>query len=115
MKTSKKIDLTPTWSGLVQGLMAIMEGGTGEARGVARSEFYKMARAADRWVAHCKAANLNGDGTPAKELCGYASQIYIDTTCIKERGHLCAHQWSKGPHARIDQSDLPALLRKQAE
>ena len=103
MNASRKtIDLTPTWSGLVQGLMAIMEGGSGEARGVARSELYKMARAADRWVEHCKAANLNGDGTPAKVLCGYASNIYIDTTCIKERGHLCAHQWPDGKRVRID-------------
>jgi hypothetical protein len=114
----KTINLTPTWSGLVQGLMAIMEGGTGESRGVARSELYKMARAADRWVAHCDDNNLNGDGTPAKVLCGHESQIYRDTTCIKEKGHLCAHQWPDGPRVRFgptDDSHLPSLMRRQAE
>jgi hypothetical protein len=48
------IDLTPTWSGILPALLALLEAG-GEARATAEKELRKMADAADKWNAYCDA------------------------------------------------------------
>lgn len=60
-KTSKEkklaavLDVTPTWSGLVNGLLAVLRDGDAEGQTVAIGEIRRMAEAADKWNAHCKA------------------------------------------------------------
>jgi hypothetical protein len=51
----KTIDLTPTWASLVPVLVQILQHSESESskRDIA-DELTKMARAADRWNAHCK-------------------------------------------------------------
>lgn len=54
--TTKTIDLTPTWEGLVPVLLQIAQHATSlTARQDIQAELVKMARAADKWNAHCKA------------------------------------------------------------
>ena len=49
------IDLTPTWSALVPMLSLVLQQTDSETtRHEITLEFAKMARAADRWNAHCK-------------------------------------------------------------
>lgn len=45
---TKYIDITPTWEGLLQPLLAVMEAGTPEGHSMALKELYRMAQAADR-------------------------------------------------------------------
>lgn len=52
---SKSIDITPTWAGLLPLLLAAITDGTDKGGKVAREELARMAEAADRWNAHCKA------------------------------------------------------------
>lgn len=50
------IDITPTWSGILPALIAIVENGeTVEAHKTAEAELRKMADLADRYVAAVKA------------------------------------------------------------
>lgn len=49
------IDLTPTWSGILPGLLAVIENGTGEGRRLAREELARMAQAADKYNELAKA------------------------------------------------------------
>jgi hypothetical protein len=52
---SKTIDLTPTWEGLVTVLLHIAQNATTvTARQEIHAELTQMARAADKWNAHCK-------------------------------------------------------------
>lgn len=55
MMAGHTVDLTPTWRGLVRGLIAVIETGTPNARQIAAEELLRMAEAADNWNAHCKA------------------------------------------------------------
>ena len=49
------IDITPTWSGILPALLAILQDGeTLEARGQAVIELRRMARLADRYVEHVR-------------------------------------------------------------
>lgn len=41
------IDVTPTWAGLMPGLIACLESGTGEGPAIAREELSRLARAVD--------------------------------------------------------------------
>lgn len=43
------IDMTPTWSGLVDSLIAVLEDGTEKGKIIARTEFRRMATAADAY------------------------------------------------------------------
>lgn len=56
----RRIDITPTWSGILPALIAIMRDGTHEGQRLAEIELRRMATLADNWVAHCKAT---GDDT----------------------------------------------------
>ena len=50
-RTVRTIDITPTWSGILPALIAILERGeTVEARKTAEAELQKMAALADRYV-----------------------------------------------------------------
>lgn len=52
-KSEKKyIDLTPTWSGIVEVLLELNR--VPAKREFVREEFKKMAAAADKWNEHCK-------------------------------------------------------------
>lgn len=53
------IDLTPTWEDQCQACLAILEepGTSEQAKAVARSELRRMARLADAFKAHQKAAH----------------------------------------------------------
>jgi hypothetical protein len=48
------IDLTPTWRGLLRGLVCVLQTGTPEGKRIAEEELRRMAEAADKWNAHCK-------------------------------------------------------------
>lgn len=45
------VDMTPTWTGILPALFALLEAPNKEARDTARSEFARMARAADLYNA----------------------------------------------------------------
>lgn len=54
--TPKTIDLTPTWESLVTVLLHIARNADSvTARQDIHAELTNMARAADKWNAHCKA------------------------------------------------------------
>ena len=54
--TTKTIDLTPTWESLVPVLLHIAQHSESvTARQDILTELTNMARAADKWNAHCKA------------------------------------------------------------
>ena len=57
MSTEKTngVDLTPTWRGILPGMIAVLEHGTDKGKDIARDELARMAKAADQWNAHCKA------------------------------------------------------------
>lgn len=48
------IDMTPTWEGLLPGLLLAIENGTAEGRRIAREELARMAQVADLYVASRK-------------------------------------------------------------
>jgi hypothetical protein len=51
----KTIDMTPTWASLVPALIHILQHSESESsKHDIADELTKMARAADRWNAHCK-------------------------------------------------------------
>jgi hypothetical protein len=55
---AKTIDLTPTWSGILPALLAVIANGeTVEARKAAEQELARMARIADKYVALGAEAN----------------------------------------------------------
>ena len=54
MKTNDTIDCTPTWSGVLPILTTMLSEGDTQARIAALLELERMARLADKWVAHCK-------------------------------------------------------------
>jgi hypothetical protein len=54
------VDLTPTWSGIVNLFMAALEGGNHTAKDAARTELTRMAALADRFVAFCKPTSTVG-------------------------------------------------------
>ncbi|MEM7298027.1 MAG: hypothetical protein AAF391_07150 [Bacteroidota bacterium] len=56
----KTIDITPTWSGLLPALLAVIQDGeTAEARQIAKDELVKMAKAADRYNEHTKKGDFS--------------------------------------------------------
>jgi len=55
MTKPETIDLTPTWSGILPALLALLENGTETGKLTARQELANMARAADRAVELAKA------------------------------------------------------------
>jgi len=55
--TTKTVDLTPTWSGILPALLSVIRNGeTVEAQKIAEQELARMARLADAYVAATKAA-----------------------------------------------------------
>lgn len=55
-KPARVIDMTPTWAGILPGLLAILESGTGEGRKIAREELTRLASIADSFIAEQKSA-----------------------------------------------------------
>lgn len=54
------IDVTPTWSALLPLLLEIAaNGNTTDARWTAKAELMRMAQAADKWNAHCRATKAD--------------------------------------------------------
>lgn len=49
------IDMTPTWRAILPVIMEGLTNGTPAGQEIARQELARMADAADRWNAHCKA------------------------------------------------------------
>lgn len=49
------IVMTPTWTGLLPLLLAVITDGTAKGQAAAREELARMAKAADHWSAHCDA------------------------------------------------------------
>jgi hypothetical protein len=66
--TSKFIDITPTWQGLLPALLAVIEHGNAQGRAMARVELSRMAEAADLYNEGLSAppAHIPGDWTDAK-------------------------------------------------
>jgi hypothetical protein len=56
-----RIQLEPTWSGLLPAFIAVLEHGTDEGRRLTRLELARMALAADYWNAHAKAEGMPTD------------------------------------------------------
>ncbi len=46
-KPVKTIDLTPTWAGIMPGIISILENGSEDGRKIAREELMKLARQVD--------------------------------------------------------------------
>lgn len=52
-KTTKTIDMTPTWESLVPVLLYLVRNSR-TAKADIEQELFRMAQAADKWNAHCK-------------------------------------------------------------
>ena len=56
-KDTRTLDLTPSWTGILPGLLAVITNGdTVQARKFAEAELRRMAALADRYVAEHKGA-----------------------------------------------------------
>lgn len=51
---TKTVDVTPTWSGILPALLTLLHSENAEARFVAQKELERMARLADKMIAHLK-------------------------------------------------------------
>jgi hypothetical protein len=58
------IDMTPTWEGILPGLIAMVTNGTVEARNTAMSELRRMAQLADKYVAQEQASHVIPEDAP---------------------------------------------------
>ena len=52
--TPEYIDVTPTWTGMLPFLMALLADGNASGKQQAREELRRMAQAADRWNDHVR-------------------------------------------------------------
>lgn len=52
----KYIDLTPTWAGLMPGLLLVLEAGTDAGKQIAREELFRLAKGMDELNAQRKVA-----------------------------------------------------------
>jgi hypothetical protein len=52
--TTRYIDMTPTWEGLLPYLLTILSDGSFEGQKIARDELTRMAKLADMYVAENK-------------------------------------------------------------
>ena len=50
--TTKTVDLTPTWQGILPALLNLLQSDNPRTRELAEAEMYRMARSADRMIAH---------------------------------------------------------------
>lgn len=50
--TTKTVDVTPTWQGILPALLDLIKSDNPEVRELAEAEMYRMARSADRMIAH---------------------------------------------------------------
>jgi len=48
------IDCTPSWAGILNWYITVLQDGNAEGQKIAKEELRRMAAAADNWVAHCK-------------------------------------------------------------
>ena len=55
--TVTEIDMTPTWSGILPGLIAMLQNGTHASIQIASEELQKMAKLADQQVSQHKTNN----------------------------------------------------------
>lgn len=55
--TTKTIDITPTWSEILPALLLLLKSKNAEARLTAEVELERMAKLADRQMAHIKGGN----------------------------------------------------------
>lgn len=55
--TTKTIDITPTWSEILPALILLLESPNAEARNTAKDELWRMAKLADKYMAHLKGGN----------------------------------------------------------
>lgn len=51
---TETVDITPTWSGIVPALLIMLKSDSHAAREVAEAEMHRMARLADKMIAHLK-------------------------------------------------------------
>ena len=50
--TTQTVDLTPTWQGILPALLNLLQSDNPRTRELAEAEMYRMARSADRMIAH---------------------------------------------------------------
>ena len=50
--TTQTVDVTPTWQGILPALLDLIKSDNPEVRELAEAEMYRMARSADRMIAH---------------------------------------------------------------
>ena len=55
--TTETVDITPTWSEILPALLILLKSKNANARDVATSELERMAKLADRHMAHIKGGN----------------------------------------------------------
>ncbi|KPL26830.1 MAG: hypothetical protein AMJ72_12345 [Acidithiobacillales bacterium SM1_46] len=79
----KTINLAPSWEGVAKIHLMLLENGTDEGKADARKGIIEMGKLLDQLV-----AEREGDS----DRCIVQSEI-DGRRCIKERGHLLAHQW----------------------
>lgn len=71
---AQSIDLTPTWEGILPGLLWVLQDGDNEGKRIAKEELKRMAKAADLWNARPRFT-----GAPfKKELRPRVSDIFGD-------------------------------------
>jgi hypothetical protein len=67
-KEVEAIDCTPTWEGMLRYYITILRDGTNEGQKIAEAELTNMAKAADKWVAHCKQMKEGNEQEPTGSL-----------------------------------------------
>lgn len=70
---SKTIDCTPSWSGILNWYITVLQDGNAEGKKIAKKELSRMAQSADNWVEHCKEVNsriitMDGEQTTIGEF-----------------------------------------------
>lgn len=58
---ARTVDLTPTWSGLMPALLAVLRDGTNEGQAMAAAELTRLAQAMDQTIAEQRAEADAGD------------------------------------------------------
>lgn len=100
------MDLTPTWAGLLPGLIAQLDNGTVKSRKTAEAELRKMAGLADRLVAAVKDGTLTASGVKpfsvAVDSEDYNEGEWIDTLIVLARDER---------EARDEATDYVATVR----
>lgn len=79
------IDMTPTWEGLMPGLIAMLQDGSPAAQQTAREELTRLAKFADQQNAKIKAEKAAKEPAPGQRRFHKAETMLADGLGMKRR------------------------------